>query len=125
MPLIKAALKQSIDIGIETDLEFKAKLYKLTKEAMDDFQSAQRNATLAAGSKAGFLVAQKVASIAFANAMAGLQPIIAETVAEHVSKSVDNYIKLGQVIIPAPLVGAPCVIGAPATIPVVAPGKLI
>ena len=125
MPLIKAALKQSIKQGIRTDLEFKAKLFKVAKDSMDNFQSAQKQAQLNAGSVASFVVAQKVASIAFAKSFEGMQPIIADVVAEHVSKSVDNYIKLGQVIVPAPLVGVPAVIGAPVTIPVVPPGKLI
>ena len=65
MPLIKAALKQSIKQGIRTDLEFKAKLFKVAKDSMDNFQSAQKQAQLNAGSVASFIVAQKVASIAF------------------------------------------------------------
>ena len=121
MPLLKTQIR----LGIETDLEFKAKLFKLSKDSMDNFQTAQKMAQMNAGGVAGFAAAQKVASIAFAKSFEKLQPILAETIAEHVSDSVDSYIKLGQVIVPAPLVGVPAVIGAPVTIPVVPPGKLI
>ena len=126
MPLIKAQLKAQLKAGIQTDVKFKGQLFKVAKGSMDNFQSAQKQAQLNAGSVAGFIVAQKVASIAFAKTFEkGMQTAIADVVSKHVSNSVDSYIKLGQVITPAPLVGAPCVIGAPATIPVVPPGKII
>ena len=125
MPLIKAAMKAQIQSGIASDPVFKAKVFKLAKESMDNFQSAQKQAQMNAGSLASFVVAQKVASIAFAKKFEGIQPLIADVVAKHVSNSVDSYIKLGQVIIPAPLTSTPAAIGAPVLIPVVPPGKLI
>jgi len=126
MPLIKAALKAQIKAGIQTDPKFKAQLFKVAKGSMDNFQSAQKQAQMNAGSMAGFIVAQKVASIAFAKTFEkGMQTAIADVVSKHVSDSVDSYIKLGQVIIPVPLVSTPAAIAAPVTIPVVPPGKLI
>ena len=125
MPLIKTAMKAQIKAGITADPEFKAKLFKVAKESMDNFQSAQKQAQLNAGSLASFVVAQKVASIAFAKTFEKIQPIIADVVAKHVSDSVDSYIKLGQVIIPVPLISTPAALAAPVTIPVVPPGKLI
>lgn len=125
MPLIKAQLKTQIRVGIETDVQFKAKLFKLGKDSMDNFQTAQKMAQMNAGGVAGFAAAQKVASIAFAKSFEKIQPILAETIAKHVSDSVDSYIKLGQVITPVPLVSTPAALGAPVTIPVVPPGKII
>lgn len=125
MPLIKAQLKLQLQSGIKTDVAFKTELYNISKRAMDRFQSAQKQAMINAGTSAGFVVAQKIASIAFANEMQKIQNPIADTVAKHVSASVDSYIKLGQVIIPAPLTSTPAAIGAPVLVPVVPPGKII
>ena len=124
MPLIKAQLETQIRVGLETDIEFKAALFKLAKDSMDSFQMAQKQAQMNAGTVAGFKVAQTVASIAFAKKFEQIQPIIAEFVAEHVANSVDTFVKSGQVIIPVPLSGAgggP----APVVIPMVPPGKVI
>jgi len=126
MPLIKAQLKAQLKAGIQTDVKFKGQLFKVAKGSMDNFQSAQKQAQLNAGSMAGFVVAQKVASIAFAKTFEkGMQTAIADVVSKHVSDSVDTYVKLGQVIIPAPLTSTPAAIGAPVLIPIVPPGKLI
>ena len=125
MPLIKATLKLQLQSGIKTDVAFKTELYNISKKAMDRFQSAQKQAQMNAGTASAFVVAQKIASIAFANEMQKIQNPIADTVAKHVSASVDSYVKLAQVIIPAPLTSTPAAIGAPVLIPVVPPGKLI
>ena len=125
MPLIKAQLNTQLNAGIKTDVAFKTDLYNISKKAMDRFQSAQKQAQINAGSAAGFVVAQKLASIAFANEMQKINDPIAAAVAKHVADSVDSYIKLGQVIIPVPLTSTPAAIGAPVLIPVVPPGKLI
>ena len=125
MPLIKAQLKTQIKQGIKNDPLFKTELYRISKKAMDRFQFAQKQALVNAGTAVGFAAAQKVASVAFANEMQKIQNPIADVVALHVSNSIDTYIKLGQVIIPAPLVSTPAALGAPVTIPVVPPGKLI
>ena len=125
MPLIKAALKSQIKAGISTDMEFKTKLYKVAKDSMDKFQTAQKMAQMNAGGVAGFSAAQQVASIAFAKSFEKIQPVIADVVSKHVSYSVDSYIKLGQVIIPVPLISTPAALAAPVTIPVVPPGKLV
>jgi len=125
MPLIKATLKLQMQQGIKTDPLFKTELFNISRKAMDRFQSAQKQALINAGTGVAFVAAQKVASIAFANEMQKIQDPIADTVAKHVSASVDSYIKLGQVIIPVPLVSTPAAIGAPVTIPAVPPGKLI
>jgi hypothetical protein len=125
MPLVKAQLKTQINQGIKNDPAFKTELYQISKKAMDRFQSAQKQALINAGTTAAFAAAQKVASVAFANEMQKIQKPIADAVALHVSNSVDAYIKLGQVIVPVPLVSTPAALGAPVTIPVVPPGKLI
>lgn len=125
MPLIKATLKLQMQQGIKNDPLFKAELYQISKKAMDRFQTAQKQALINAGTSVGFAVAQKVASLAFANEMQKIQAPIADAVAKHVSSSIDNYVKLAQVIIPAPLTSTPAAIGAPVLIPVVPPGKLI
>ncbi len=125
MPLIKATLKFQMQQGIKNDPLFKAELFRISKKAMDRFQTAQKQALINAGTSVGFAVAQKVASLAFANEMQKIQDPIADAVAKHVSSSVDNYVKLAQVIIPAPLTSTPAAIGAPVLIPVVPPGKLI
>jgi len=125
MPLIKATLKSQMSIGIKNDPIFKTELFAISKKAMDRFQSAQKQALLNAGTTVGFAAAQQVASIAFAKEMQKIQDPIGAVVSKYVGDAVDTYIKLGQVITPGPLVGTPAVIGAPVTIPVVPPGKLI
>lgn len=125
MPLIKAQLKFQIEQGIKNDPLFKTQLFRISKKAMDRFQFAQKQALINAGTSIGFAAAQKVASIAFAKEMEKIQSPIADVVAKHVSSSVDSYIKLAQVITPVPLISTPAAIGAPVTIPVVPPGKII
>ncbi len=125
MPLIKATLKLQMQQGIKTDPLFKTELFNISRKAMDRFQSAQKQALINAGTGVAFVAAQKVASLAFANEMQKIQGPIADAVAKHVSASVDSYIKLGQVIIPAPLTSTPAAIGAPVLVPVVPPGKII
>ena len=88
-------------------------------------QTAQKQALINAGTVFSFAAAKQVASLAFAYEMQKIQGPIADTVAKHVSNSVDTYIKLGQVITPVPLVSTPAAVGAPVTIPVVPPGKII
>tara|TARA_S200002703_G_scaffold123536_1_gene109503 strand:- start:427 stop:804 length:378 start_codon:yes stop_codon:yes gene_type:complete len=125
MPLIKATLKLQMQQGIKNDPLFKAELFRISKKAMDRFQTAQKQALINAGTGVAFAAAQKVASLAFANELQKIQGPIGDAVAKHVSSAVDNYVKLGQVIIPVPLTSTPAAIGAPVVIPVVPPGKLI
>ena len=125
MPLIKAQLETQIQAKISTDFAFKKSLFLVSKTAMDRFQLAQKQALINAGTGFAFAAAQQAASVAFANEMRGLQTPIAKVVSEVVADGVDAYIKLGQVITPVPLVSTPAAIGAPVTIPVVPPGKIV
>ncbi len=125
MPLIKAVLKSQIQLGISNDPILKTKFFQISKKAMDRFQSAQKQALINAGSSVGFAAAQQVASIAFAKELQKLQDPIGDAVGKYVSDGVDSYIKLAQVIIAPPLISTPAAVGAPVTIPVIPPGKII
>ena len=126
MPLIKAQLETQIKTKLLADAAFKAQLFKISKKAMDRFQSAQKQALKNAGTGIAFSVAQKVASIAFAQQMQKIQEPIADAVADAVASSVDIYVKSAQVIIPSPLgPSTPAALGSPVLIPTVPPGKLI
>ena len=125
MPLIKFTLDSSIKAKLSADPKLKAGLYKVTYDAMNNFQTAQKLAFENSALIPSFSVSKKLASVAFAKSMEKIQPIIAEAVAKAVADSVHSYVKGAQVIITPPLTSTPAAIGAPVLIPAIPPGKLI
>lgn len=125
MPLIKSLLETQIKAKISADPKLKAGIYDTTYKSMNDFQTAQKLAFENSGVIPSFSISKKLASVAFANSMQGIQPFIAAAVADAVSDAVDSYVKGAQVIITPPLTSTPAAVGAPVLIPAIPPGKLV